>query len=137
MSNPNVAIRVISLLGSVRRARVIEQLDGLGLDWRFFDALVGPPPDIPYDAAKTRRRHGRELSQGELGCFASHRALWHQAAGDSAPDVTLVLEDDVLVDPHFFSNIGTVAAAASAYPYLRLYAKFPESISWESVFLDR
>ena len=137
MLGTNVAVMVISLPNSERRAAIVEQFAKLGFDWQFFDALRTPPSDIPYDPAKARRCHGRELSPGELGCYASHRALWHIVAESASLKAMLILEDDVLLYPHFFSQIELVAAAAARYPYLRLYARYPENIWCEGRFLDR
>jgi glycosyl transferase family 25 len=137
MNEPDVAIKVISLAGSLRRRRMAEQLDALKLGWTFFDALTTPPLDIPYRPDRARQKHGRELTNGELGCFASHRAVWETAAQKSEPPVTLVLEDDLLLDPCFFRNIAQAASAAEQYQYVRLYGKVPSGIRREAFFLDR
>lgn len=132
-----VAIRVISLLGSERRERMRAQLDPLGIDWAFFDALTVPPGGIPYDPQRTRRRHGRTLTAGELGCFASHVALWRSIADAADDHVLVVLEDDVLLDPIFFARLDAAARAFAPYRYLRLYAKVPAGMRREAAFLAR
>lgn len=114
-----------------------EQLDAAPLDWSFFDAWTGPPSDLPYDPKRAVAQHGRELTAGELGCFASHWALWDSLIRDEAHDVMLVLEDDLLLNPVFFDAMQTVAESAVPYGYLRLYAKVPAGIRLESPFLDR
>jgi glycosyl transferase, family 25 len=114
-----------------------EQLDPLGIDWSFFDACTTPPQGLPYDPARARRRHGRELTPGELGCFASHVALWREAAADPAGRMHVILEDDLLIDPVFFGDLGAVATAFAPYDYLRLYAKVPAGIRREGPFLNR
>lgn len=132
-----LAIRCVSIAGSPRRARMAEQLDAAGLDWSFFDARTTAPEGLRYDPARAVRRHGRELTPGELGCFASHHALWREVADDDGPDMLLVLEDDLIVNPVFFQQMGTVAEAARPYGYLRLYAKVPAGARLEAPFLDR
>ncbi len=134
---PAVAVRVISLPGSPRRDGMARQLDAIGLDWRFFDALTQPPPDIPHDPRRVLHAMGRPMSQGELGCFASHRALWREMAESPPARLMLVLEDDLLLDPHFFARMDDVAAAAERYPYLRLYAMLPGHLHPEDAFLER
>lgn len=132
-----VHIRVISLPDSSRREAMREQLDRIGRPWAFFDALRTAPDDIPYDAARARRRHGRPLTAGELGCFASHRALWRFAAALPPDEMALVLEDDLLIDPRFFADIEAAGAAARRYGYLRLYGKVPAGLRLEGPFLNR
>lgn len=130
-------VRVISLQGSDRRPAMARQLDPLGLDWSFFDACTAPPAGLPYAPERARRHHGRELSPGELGCFASHVELWRWLAeqGDDRP--LLVLEDDLIIDPVFFSRMEAVTAAFAPYDYLRLYAKVPAGMRRVGSFLDR
>ena len=132
-----LAIRCISLAGSDRRPRMAAQLDAAGLDWAFFDACTAPPHDLPYLPDRALAVHGRELTPGELGCFASHWALWKLVAAEDGPDLLLVLEDDLLLDPVFFSRLDAVAAAARRFGYLRLYAKVPAGMRLETSFLDR
>lgn len=116
----SIAVRVISLPGSAaRRAAMTAQLAAIpGLDWAFFDAGGPPPPGLSHAAARARRRLRRDLTPGELGCYASHFALWTWLA--AAPcEALVVLEDDVIVDPAFFARLAELPAVA----YLRLYAK--------------
>jgi glycosyl transferase family 25 len=127
----------ISLAGSDRRARMKEQLDATPLEWSFFDARIGVPIDLPHDPARAVARHGRRLTSGELGCFASHWALWERLIADDAHDIMLVLEDDLIINPVFFDAMETVAEAARGYGYLRLYAKVPAGLRLETTFLDR
>ena len=134
---PAVAVRVISLPGSPRRDGMARQLDAIGLDWRFFDALTCPPADIPYDPRQAMRAMGRPMSAGELGCFASHRALWREMAESPPARLMLILEDDLLLDPHFFARMDDIATAAIRYPYLRLYALRPGHLHTEDTFLER
>lgn len=96
-----------------------------GLDWAFFDALTALPPFLSHDAVAARRVLARDLTAGELGCFASHAALWreHAAARDDA--VMVVLEDDVMIDPQFFARLTAFAARLPNAGLVRLYAKAP------------
>lgn len=130
-------VRCISLAGSDRRPRIQQQLDATPLTWSFFDACTGAPTDLPYDPARALARHGRRLTPGELGCFASHWALWEELIASEACDVMLVLEDDLIINPVFFDAMESVVEAAKDYGYLRLYAKVPAGIRVEASFLDR
>lgn len=95
-------LRVISLAASAdRRERMRTLLDPLGLPWSFFDAVDGRAGLDPglrrYDDAHRRAAFGTPLRPAEVGCFASHHALWTWCASQAQPLV--VMEDDVDVDP--------------------------------------
>lgn len=130
-------VRVISLAGSDRREAMQAQLDPLGIDWAFFEACTSPPEALPYDPSRARKAHGRELTPGELGCFASHVALWRLHLDQFADRTMVVLEDDLLLDPVFFGNLAAADAAFAQYDYLRLYAKVPAGMRLEAGFLNR
>lgn len=134
---PRLAIRVISLPGSDRRPRMAAQLDALGLPWSFFDARTTAPDALSYDPDRARIVRGRVLTKGELGCFASHWALWGELLADPEQDLLLVLEDDLLIDPVFFSRLDAAVTAMDGLDYLRLYAKVPAGLRKEGPFLDR
>lgn len=135
---PRLAIRVISLQQSNdRRSRMAAQLDPLGVDWAFFDARTQAPQSLAYDPARARISRGRELTRGEIGCFASHWELWEWLAACDTHDLLLVLEDDLLIDPVFFGALNEAAEALGDYEYLRLYAKVPAQVHREAPFLNR
>jgi glycosyl transferase family 25 len=120
-------VRVISLARSAdRRASMARQLDAVGsLDWAFFDACESLPGWLHHDPAVVRRRLRRDMTGGELGCFASHAALWRWFIDDSTAQLLVVLEDDVVIDPGFFAQLPAFAAALPNTQFVRLYAKAP------------
>ncbi|WP_353205766.1 glycosyltransferase family 25 protein [Sphingomonas sp.] len=118
-------IRVISLQHSDRRPAVAGQLRALRRSWAFFDAIdhVGPA-GLHYDPGVARRRFGRELGAAELGIFASHIALWRQAAAADHGSIWLILEDDVTFEPHFATLLDEIVARMRdrRIDFLRLFA---------------
>jgi hypothetical protein len=62
------------------------------IDHRYVDP--GTLPEL-QDAAATRERYGRLLRGGEVGCAASHRAVYRDLI-DSGDALALVFEDDVV-----------------------------------------
>jgi glycosyl transferase, family 25 len=119
------AFRIISLPGSDDRRRAMaRQMELLGADWQFFDAHRTPPEGLPYRAQAARRMRGRELTPGELGCFASHVAVWRSLLATPGLDGLCVFEDDLLIDPSFF---GRMAEFVRDCPlgYVRFYGKLP------------
>ncbi|WP_310475517.1 glycosyltransferase family 25 protein [Sandarakinorhabdus sp.] len=121
-----IAVRVISLRGSPRRAGMSAQLAAIpGLDWQFVDAAEAVPTDLPHDEEATLQTIRRSLTRGELGCFASHFGIWRRLAAMPAASTMVVLEDDLLLDPVFFTNLEAIAVSIPDIPYLRLHAKAP------------
>jgi GR25 family glycosyltransferase involved in LPS biosynthesis len=120
----NLRIVLISLAGSARRDRASENLNALSIPWTFFDALREPAPGLPqYDIFRALRFWGRGLSKSEIGCAASHMSVMADSAKLPMGSWTLVVEDDVLLDPDF--NYGALVSLCEAanIGYLRLFAR--------------
>jgi glycosyl transferase family 25 len=99
-----VPIYVISLASDAeRRARMKAQLDGLGLPFRFLDAVDGRvmSEKAREQVAPSRmRRYWSRLTGGEIGCALSHIAAMQMIAAGPDP-VVAVFEDDVDIPPEF------------------------------------
>jgi glycosyl transferase, family 25 len=91
-----VAIFVISLQDAEKRRRVMaEYLSRVDFPWSFFDAVRYKPDAVQgNDRVEIRG----ELSNGQVGCFLSHRTLWKEIA-DSQFDYAIILEDDTVLIP--------------------------------------
>jgi glycosyl transferase family 25 len=121
-----IVVRVISLPASPRRAAMAAQLAALpGLNWSFFDAATTVPEWLRHDPLRVRQVIQRDMTPGELGCFASHATLWRWLAEQPQGASLIVLEDDLLIDPGFFGQLGCFDRAAAGIDYLRLHAKVP------------
>lgn len=101
------------------------QLQQLSAKWGFSDAMRELPKELSYDPGLARSFRGRELTPGELGCFASHFAIWRSVACRPDEDAVCVLEDDVIIEPSFFEQIGGYLSAVPQAEYVRLHAKLP------------
>jgi glycosyl transferase family 25 len=118
-------VRVISMSSAVqRRAQFAEQAKGVAVPWEFFDALTGPRLPLRHMPEAALVRAGRALRAGELGCYASHYALWEMFLASSAEQL-LVFEDDVLVDWGAVTRLLEQDFAALGVHVLKLYATFP------------
>ena len=108
-------IVVISLKGSERRrANMRKQLSDSGLAFEFFDAVSGHDAldhVHHYDDGEFIRNCGRSATANEIGCYASHLAVWEQCAQGTEP--FLILEDDARLDPGFVHGFGIVDRTAS------------------------
>src|SRR6185312_7031020 len=119
------AVTVISLPdASERRARFSSTANGSAGPWAFFDARRAIAAPLRYDDRRARRVHGRTLTSGEIGAYASHFAVW-QLLLDSGQPRMIVLEDDVTVDWPFIARLAELDFAAMGLSYARLFAKIP------------
>ncbi len=93
---------VVSLPDAVdRRARILAQCAGLGLRPRIVDAIDGRgglPAGLEacVDRERAAARVGRRLSDAELACALSHRAVQRRIVEDGLPGA-IVFEDDAIL----------------------------------------
>lgn len=77
-------------------------LNRLGINYERVEAVNGKllsrkvkkEITYPYNHFDTRVRFTRELTDGEIGCFLSHRACWAKLV-DSNENFALIMEDDI------------------------------------------
>lgn len=122
LGDPMLEIRVISLAGAdVRRERVHREFAGTALDFSFFDALDGETGMALFDECDERAfvlHTGRLPTPGEIGCFASHKALWQLCVDSATP--LLVMEDDFVLGPRFAEAVAAAGELVSELGLLRL-----------------
>lgn len=93
-------IYCINLKQSVsRREKMERELEKLEFQSEFIDAVDGrvlsrSERELVCSDWRTRMRHGRRLTGGELGCVLSHLVFYRRLL-DSCDRVAVVLEDDV------------------------------------------
>lgn len=126
MTEPSACpIRVISMANAAeRRASFAARAADASTPWSFFDAATGLVPGLTLDVAAVDRNKGRALTQGEIGCYASHFSIWREMVENDIAQ-TIVLEDDVIVDWAFLALLARTDLAAQGIDYLRLYSKMP------------
>jgi len=118
-----VKILVINLASATeRRAGMRRQLEALGLDFEFVEAVDGRDFDVDqhpaYDAPRRRAAFPRDLAGGELGCLLSHRSIYQRMLAEGLDEV-LVLEDDVVLGPDFLAVLPSIRAHAASYDVVR------------------
>ena len=109
VTDPSVFLQVINLDRSPDRLNwMTTALGQQGIVFTRLAAVDGKdrrPEDLgDYDPARSRKLFGRELLNGEVGCFQSHLNA-AQAFLDGPDDIGLVLEDDVNVPDGFATMI--------------------------------
>jgi glycosyl transferase family 25 len=75
------------------------------------------------DTDRQKARYGRELTSGEVGCFASHFSAISEFLEGGLSEWLLVLEDDVVIDGAFPYHRLASACSAQGIDYIRLFAK--------------
>ncbi len=82
-----------------RRDFMMAQLDRLGMDYEFFDAVVGADYHGDprwYDAKRSLAEISRELKSGEVGCALSHAFVYKEIVRRGLGSA-FVLEDDAIL----------------------------------------
>ena len=119
-----IDIFVISLDDAAeRRQSASRQLDALGFPFEFFDAVRGDEAlsrgyiddSVDYDWILNC---GRTPTTGELGCYASHRALWNKCVELGKP--IFIMEDDFRLLEDFTAAVDQVEREIERYGFLRL-----------------
>ncbi len=123
-------IIVVSLPDALkRRERINQQLNELGLEFEFLDAVRGTTAMCQEAEYQGRWRHkfwGTDLTPGEIGCYKSHRLACMRAIALNQP--ILVLEDDLLIKPElkdFLSKLDNEINALG-FDILRISGLFPK-----------
>ncbi|WP_439156397.1 glycosyltransferase family 25 protein [Yoonia sp.] len=116
-----------------RLAGMTAQLDAMGLPYTRFPAISGKDHAAELlkrvDAAAYARHMGSPISDGHMGCYASHLAVW-KILEDSPFKVGLILEDDVVFHDDFLESLDIALAGAAHWDMLRfncIRAKLPVS----------
>jgi glycosyl transferase family 25 len=108
---------------SARRQAMEDRLAALGLPYTRLSAVDGQANwdqlVSGVDLPSFRRNVGREVLPGEIGCYASHLAVW-QALLDSSHEVALVLEDDVVFHDDFLPALDLALADAGRWDMVKL-----------------
>lgn len=106
-----------------RRATARSKLDQAGVRFEFFDGLCA-------DDARSRElfgtiderefliNTGRQVTDGEIGCYASHRELWKLAAERDEPVV--IMEDDFELLGDFNATLKVVSSLIGRAGFIRL-----------------
>jgi len=118
----DVQIFVISLrFAQARREHVSHEMAAAGVRFRFFDAIEGAFGLEHFVAYRPRLywiNARRAPMPGEIGCYASHLALWRRCVELGEP--ILVLEDDFHLVSGFAGRLHRVEALTREFGFLRL-----------------
>jgi glycosyl transferase family 25 len=99
-------------------------------------ALPAAQHAVLYDAALNRRQYHRVLRAGEIGCYASHLALWRQLVGSGAPHLA-VFEDDVEPSAALPEVLNAIARLPPAWDMIKLVGRRREKVRAHRPLLPR
>lgn len=116
-------IFVISLPESTeRRAAMASQMESLGLNFTFIDAVDGRAFDMMaqggYAPCKRLAFFGLHLKGGEWGCLLSHRKIYEKMLAENIEEA-FIFEDDALIDPRFPDVLDNVLSMDLDYDVIR------------------
>lgn len=115
-------IAIISLRDATdRRARAAAQMQRQGIAFEFFDACDGESGRRVFASCNEEQfvlHTGREITPGEIGCYASHKRLWQRCVDSNRP--LLIMEDDFCLEPGFASAVRTTAKIIGELNFVRL-----------------
>ena len=98
-----------------------ERLTALGIDHEFHPAVEGRAGYASFENVDLWQywlNTGREPSDGEVGCYASHLRLWQLCAATNQP--LIVMEDDAAPLPLFPSALAVTRSVIERYGFIRL-----------------
>lgn len=118
-------IFVISLRRSAdRRATVARQMAGAGVAFEFFDAVDGGTDGSSHfggcDQFLYRLNTRRQPLPGEIGCYASHLALWRLCV--ESDESFIILEDDFRLTADFPAAVAELPRLLPRFKFIRLEA---------------
>lgn len=123
-SIPGLLVTLINLDRSEhRRIQMAQRLEEIGLDYFRLAAVDGKAlwaellPSVDVDAFQ--RNVGRDLMQGEIGCYHSHLQAWRSLV-DSDCHTLLVLEDDVVFGEDFLEALSEALQYRHSWDMLNL-----------------
>lgn len=98
-------IFIINMASSIERWHTTSsRLQAIGLEGTRFEATVGKAlteQEVAswYSAELNLKRHHRNMTPGEIGCYVSHMRIWEKMRDEHIP-LCIVLEDDLTIEPH-------------------------------------
>ncbi len=106
------------------------QFDKIGLAFERISAIRGANLSVNekanlYSAQRNKNEYFHALSDGEIGCYASHIAAWRRAS-DLGLDRCLVLEDDLEIDERILQVLEAIENLPPKWDIVRLNSRADE-----------
>lgn len=106
-----------------RRAAAQSKLEKAGVRFEFFNGLCAKDAVDRelFDAIDEHEfllNTGRQITDGEIGCFASHREVWKRAV--ELNEAVVIMEDDFELLGNFSATLGVVSSLIDQAGFIRL-----------------
>jgi glycosyl transferase family 25 len=107
---------------AVRRQFLSADLEPFRFDAVEGAALGGPQRRRLYSEALNQVQYHKPLTAGEIGCYASHIAVWRQLLESDEPHLA-VFEDDVDIDMDLAATLEAIARAPADWDLVKLIGR--------------
>ena len=94
------------------------QLDKQDLHWERLEAVT--PKSEEFVLPEAESKWYRELTNGEVACYLSHRKAWRKAI-DAEVDYLIVLEDDLVIDGPLKKITDEIIEADMSWDMVKLF----------------
>ena len=94
------------------------QLDKQDLHWERLEAVT--PKSKEFVLPEAESKWYRELTNGEVACYLSHRKAWRKAI-DAEVDYLIVLEDDLVIDGPLKKITDEIIEADMSWDMVKLF----------------
>jgi glycosyl transferase, family 25 len=142
--NANVFTQVINMDRSVDRLQVVDgYLKAAGVGYARFSGVDGRKLDLENDPELKRlvdvkawmRRHHRNPSAADVGCYLSHYYAI-KAFLDQDKPLGLIFEDDAAIEPGFIALVAPAINDSGSWDILKLHARHPGPLVTRKVYSD-
>ncbi len=121
------AIFVINLARSTKRLiQTTERLSAVNLTFKRIDAIDGnnltdKQKYLHYNPQLNKQKYHYALSNGQIGCYLSHRKAWQKIV-DEKLKYAIVLEDDFYIDEPIHDAIKNIEQLNQSWQLIKLAA---------------
>ncbi|ASM52276.1 glycosyl transferase, family 25 [Pseudoalteromonas espejiana DSM 9414] len=121
------AIFVINLARSTKRLKqTTERLSAVNLTFKRIDAIDGNNLTVKqkylhYSSQINKQKYHYALSNGQIGCYLSHRKAWQKIV-DEKLKYAIVLEDDFYIDESIHDAIKNIEQLNQPWQLIKLAA---------------
>lgn len=143
--NGRVFTQVINMDRSVDRLRTVDGfLKAAGVAYARFSGVDGKTLDLTGDPEIRRmvdlkgwvRRHHRNPTPADVGCYLSHYYAIQAFLKQDKP-LGLIFEDDAALAPSFIPSVLPAVEDAASWDILKLHARHPGPLVVRKVYNDR
>jgi glycosyl transferase family 25 len=131
MSGIRAYVLTIEPEGGRRRTAMTAELTRSGYQWQFFQGVTadGALRELTYSPLRNTLFNNRSVTPPELGCYASHRAIWRGLI-ESGDEAALVFEDDARVtdDDAFHTAVADVMRDAGSFDVVKFHDHAPKRV---------